>query len=229
MNKYFLSLLLVLFAATGIFAEQTFLIKDASKAFDVKIKIDSCEEELCNDKAIVYLMKKNQADAFQTFEMPEMYLRLETEKKLDGSLIEMSKEEIYGVYFVDYNFDGAEDLALSNGYYAPYGGISSDVYLFKKATGKFVKHKGLTDLESENMSVDINKKRKYIEAFTKSGCCWHETTRYKFVGNRLVKIYVFTEDATGNDGKVRITTEILVGKRWKKTTRTARIKDYYKD
>jgi hypothetical protein len=78
----------------------------------------------------------------------------------------------------DYNFDGIEDLVISNGNYAPYGGMSSAVFLFSKARGKFVKDEKLTQLASENMTVTVNKKLKYIETFTKSGCCWHQKVRY---------------------------------------------------
>jgi hypothetical protein len=227
MNKFFLLFVLLLLAAGSASAEQSFLIKNASKIFDVKIKIANCEDDVCDDKATVYLLKKNQTKIFQTIEMEEMYLRLETGRTLDGSPVEIKKEEISGLSFADFNFDGAEDLEIGNGMYAPYGGISSDVFLFSESAGKFVENAVLSALAAENMSLDINRKLKYIEAFTKSGCCWHQTTRYKFVGSRLVKIYVMTEDAARGDEKVEITTARLVGKRWKKSTKIALIKDYY--
>jgi hypothetical protein len=229
MNKFFLLIGLLLFAAPGAFAGHSFLIKDASKTFDVKIEIDRCEDDVCDDKATVSLTKKNQTQIFQKFEMAEMYLRFDTGKTLNGGTIELGRDEYYGVSFADFNFDGTEDLEIANGLYAPYGGASSDVFLFSKAAGKFAKHAGLSDLASENMSVEINKKGRYIETFTKSGCCWHQTARYKFAGNRLIKIYVFTEDGAVGGGKVRLTTETRVGKRCKKTTKVALIKDYYKE
>lgn len=69
-----------------------------------------------------------------------------------------------------------------------------------------------------------------IKTFNKSGCCWHQTTRYKIVNNRPRKVYVFTEDAAGADGeKVVLTTERLVGGRWRTKTKTALVKDYYKE
>ncbi|MGC2234784.1 MAG: hypothetical protein WA584_01315 [Pyrinomonadaceae bacterium] len=229
MNKYFLMILLLLFAATNLFAQKTFVFKKVSNNFDVKINIGNCEEDSCDDKATVFLMKKNQSKAFQTIEVEEMFLRLNENQKTKTDSAELSGDGIGGVYFEDYNFDGADDLALSNGEYAPYGGISYDIYLFSKATGKFVFNEKLSDLASENMGVDVNKKTKTIEAYTKSGCCWHETTRYRFVNSRLVKIYSYTEDATGGDDKVRLITATLVGKKWKKITKVMRIKDYYKD
>lgn len=223
MNKFFLLFAILLFAASGVVAQKSFLVKDASKIYDVKVKIEACDDGVCEGKATVYLTKKNQAQIFQTIEMQEMRLSFSSETSLDADVIEMKDDKIYGFGFVDYNFDGVEDLSLSTGPYAPYGGTSSDVFLYTKKTGKFVRHAGLSELETENMSVELNKKQKTIEAFTRSGCCFHETTRYKFVGNRLVKIYVHIEEWM-DSGKVKITTETLVGKKWRRKTKITRAK-----
>jgi len=228
MNKFFLLILITLAAAPSVFAqqkqqvEQTFIVKDASKLYDVKIKIGNCESnDVCYEAATVYLMKKNQTQAFQTFEMPEMYLGLSTDKTLDGKPLELKRGEIYGFGFADYNFDGVLDLTLSNGYNRPYGGISNDVFLFDRKKNKFVKHEALSEIETENVSVEINKKQRIIEAMTKSGCCFHKTARYRMVNNRLVKFYVQTEEWV--ESGAEITTERLVGKRWKKTFKIKRM------
>ena len=147
--------------------------------------------------------------------MPEMYLGLSMDKKLDGKPLELKRDDIYGFGFADYNFDGILDLTLSNGYNRPYGGISNDVFLFDRKKNKFVKHEALSEIETDNVSVEINKKQRIIEAMTKSGCCWNQTTRYRMINNRLVKFYVYTEEWVERGAE--ITTERLVGKRWKKT------------
>jgi hypothetical protein len=224
MNKYFLAFTFLLFAAVGVFAQQqTFLLKGESKKYDLKVVLDSCStsEDICNDKGKVLVMRKNQTEPFQTIEMEEMYLTLDTGKTLDGKPVELDKDELYGVSFYDYNFDGAEDLIVSNGNYKPYGGISSNVYLFTK--GKFVKHTGLSELETEYMTVEVDRKRRIIEAFVKSGCCFHETTRYRLVGNKLVKIYVYTEEWQDSE-TATATTETLVGKKWRRKSKTIKSK-----
>jgi hypothetical protein len=130
----------------------------------------------------------------------------------------------------DYNFDGIEDLVISNGNYAPYGGMSSAVFLFSKARGKFVKDEKLTQLASENMTVTVNKKLKYIETFTKSGCCWHQKVRYCYANNRLKKFYVFTEYTSSERSKwMNLISEMLVNGKWRKTTKRVLIKQYYKN
>lgn len=217
MSKFFLLTIITLFAAFAAFGGQTFIIKDASKIYDIKITVDKCSDEVCNEKGTVYLMKKNQTQVFQTFEMEEMYLHLDSSVALDKNIVEVKRDKIWGIALFDYNFDGIADLSIGNGYYRPYGGTSYDVFLFDKAKNKFVKHKGLTEIETENVSVDVNKKQKYIEAMTKSGCCWHQITRYRMNGTRLVKFYVYTEEWADSDN-AEITTERLVDKRWIKKT-----------
>lgn len=230
MKKYLLFIVLLLSAAVNVFAQQNFLLKDASKRFDVKIRIAKCEDDICEGKATVSLIKKGQSAAFQTIQMPNLYLELGENQKPTANLIELYGENNSGIVFDDFNFDGAEDLALRNGNEGAYGGPSYDIFLSAKPSGKFVKNAPLSQLAAENLGLfTVNKKTKTIETFSKGGCCYHETTRYKIVNNRPVKVYVFIEDAMRGDEKVRITTRTLVGGKWKTTTKTALIKDYYKE
>lgn len=222
-------ILFLLISAGNSYARETFLLKKASKNFDLKIKIDGCEEDTCEGVATVYLMKKGQSTPWQTIKMSNMFLELGENKKPTANLIELYGENNSGIVFDDFNFDGVEDLALRNGNNGSYGGPSYDIFLFTRKANKFVESADLSSLASENLGLfTVDKKAKTIETFNKSGCCWHETTRYKMVNNRPVKVYVFTEDAMSSE-KVTITTRTRVNGKWKKKVRTALIKDYYKD
>ena len=237
MKKYLFLIFVFALAATDAVAQQNFLLKDASKNFDVKIRVAKCDftdasYKTCEGRASVSLFKKNESRAFQTIEMPNLFLELGENKQPTANLIELYGENNSGVIFDDFNFDGAEDLALRNGNEGAYGGPSYDIYLFSKTGGgRFVKNAALSKLASENLGLfTVDKKEKTLETFNKSGCCYHETTRYKIVNNRPVKVYVFIEDAMSvPDGKVKLTTEKLVGGKWRKTTKTALAKDYYKE
>ncbi|MCD9188210.1 MAG: hypothetical protein LUM44_17465 [Pyrinomonadaceae bacterium] len=224
-------ILLLFLATASVFGQQNFLIKTASKNFDVQIKITKCENETCEGKAAVSISKKNSSKPFQTIRMPNLFLELGTDQKPTANLIELYGENNSGVVFDDFNFDGLDDLALRNGNDGAYGGPSYDILLFSKASNSFVKSPALTTLASENLGLfTVNKKTKTLETFNKSGCCWHQTVRYQIVNNRPKKVYVFTEDAlSGADDKIVLTTEILVNGRWKKTRKTALTKDYYKE
>ena len=235
MNKYFLIILVLIASAANVFAEETFVFKNESKIYDVKVRVESCEKEggerlICNSKGVFYLLKKGQPQILQTIEMEETYLVIADKKQKKGDVTELYGSEHVGVYFADYDFDGLEDLGVGNGSYRPYGGISFDVFLYSKTGGKFVRHAGLSHLETEMVSVDLNKKLKIIETNTKSGCCWHEKARYRFTGRRLQKFYVLTEDAMNTDGEwMEVTTERLVKGQWRRTTKKVLTKDYYKD
>ncbi len=233
MNKYFFMISLLIFGAGNVFAGETFVFKDKSKIYDVKVRVENCgaeeEKTICSGKAVFYLLKKNRSEVFQTIEMDETYLSVSGKKQTKGDLTELYGDANSGVYFMDYNFDGVKDLAVSNGFNLPYGGVSNDVFLYSKAKGKFVRSKELSELETEKMFVDVNKKLKFIETYTKSGCCWHEKARYRFVKNRLQKFYVFTEDATGGGKWVKLITERLVKGRWPTNTKPVLNDQYYKD
>jgi len=233
MNKYFFIILLLIFSSANVFAQETFVFVDKSKIYDVKVGFEKCDDDdevkICNDKATFYLSKKNQTQVFQAIEMAETYLSLSGKTRKKGDLNELYGAGNAGVYFSDYNFDGIEDLLISNGNYLPYGGISNDVFLYSKTQGKFVRNDELSQLETEYMSVNINKKLKIFETFTKSGCCWHEMARYRFINNRLQKFYVFTEDAQGDGKWMKLITETRVSGKWRKTTKRVLIKKYYKD
>ncbi len=226
MKKIFLLISLLLIITASIFAQETFLLKNASKNFDVKIKIAECEDNICQGKATVYLTKKNQTTPFQTIQLPNMYLELGKDKEPTANLVELYGENNSGVISDDYNFDGAEDFALRNGNNGAYGGPSYEVLLFSKAKNNFVKNAELTKLAGENLGMfTVDKQKKIIETFNKDGCCYHKTTRYQVINNRPKKVYVFTEDAsTAASEKVILTTETLVHGRWKKTVKYAKRK-----
>lgn len=231
MNKYFFIILLLICSAANVFAQETLIFKDKSEIYDVKVSFEKCDtsdkEMICHDKATFYLSKKKQSKVFQEIEMEETYLSLSGKRQKKGDLSELYGDQNSGVYFADYNFDGIEDLVLSNGNYLPYGGISNDVFLYSKAQGKFVRNDDLSALESDNMFVDIyDKPKKYIETVTKSGCCLHEKARYRFVNNRLQKFYVFTEDATGVGKWVKLITRRLVNGKWRTTVKRTLRKNY---
>lgn len=226
MKKLSLSLFILFLSSSAIFAQKTFLLKNASKIFDVKLQIDNCETDTCEGEAKILLVKKGQKKNFQTIEMANVLLELGADQKPTANLIELYGENNSGIIFDDYNFDGIEDLAIRNGNNGAYGGPSYDVYLFSKTKNQFVENAFLTELASNNLGMfTIDKKAKTIETFTKSGCCWHQTTRYKIVNNKPKKVYVLTEDAMNGDGEKEITTtEILMPNgKWKKKTKVRKI------
>lgn len=226
MKKISVILSVLFLFSSAAFAQKTFLLKNASKNFDVRIEISSCEEDTCEGEGTVFLSRKGQKKVFQKIEMANVFLELGTDQKPTANLIELYGENNSGIIFDDYNFDGVQDLAIRNGNNGAYGGPSYDVYLFTRTKNRFVENEMLTEIASNNLGMfTVDKKNRTIETFTKSGCCWHQTTRYKIVKNQPKKVYVLTEDAmTGGGEKEITTTEILMPNgKWKKTVKTRKI------
>lgn len=225
MKKISLILTILFLFSSAVFAQKTFLLKSASKNFDVKIEISSCEEDTCEGEATIFLSRKGRKQIFQKIEMANVFLELGRDQKPTANLIELYGDNNSGIIFDDYNFDGIEDLAIRNGNNGVYGGPSYDVHLFSKTKNRFVENASLTELASDNLGMfTIDKKAKTIETFTKSGCCWHQTTRYKIVNNKPKKVYVLTEDVMNAGENEITTTEILMPNgKWKKTSKIRKI------
>ena len=210
---------MLLLAGTAI-AQEKFEIKDASKLYNVKLEVAKCNDGMCEGKASVTLYKKHSKTPFQVFRLPETSFMLND----DGSApvnetLLYDKQSAFN--FGDFNFDGVDDIALCDGRNSGYGGPSYQVYLFSPRSGKFVHNAGLTELGQENLGMfEVDKKRKIISTFTKSGCCWHKSEEYKMVNNRPVKVFEEIEDASLPAGdKVKITTRRFVKGRWKTTVK----------
>lgn len=213
----------------GASAQKTFLLKDASKRFDIRVQVAECSESSCEGKATIELLNKSTTAVFQKIEMPEFFLELGDDLTPTTNVVELYGDNS-GIVFGDFNFDGKDDLALRNGNYGLYGGPSYDVLLYSASGRKFVLHEKLTELASNNLGLfDVDPMARTITTFAKSGCCWHQTERYVIRKNQPVKVYELTEDATVPNDKVRVTTRRLVNGRWRKSTKIYSRSKYYKE
>src|SRR5919205_1174322 len=122
-------------------------------------------------------------------------------------------EEEYSFVFDDFNFDGREDLAVCNGRDSGYGGPSYTVFLFDARAGRFNESRALSRLaEGEYLGLFFtDAKRRTLTAYSKGGCCYHETKVFRVVGDRPVLVEQVIEDATSwggaPEGYVLITTK----------------------
>lgn len=209
---------LLLAGSASVFGQTSFDIKNASKYFDIKVEVATCDEYSCKGEAKFSFYKKNAATPYQVIELPETYVQLDAGKPLVNVTRLYDDQSVVNVD--DYNFDGMEDVAICNGTNGSYGGPSYDVYLSDRRQKKFVYSEALTLLGSHLGMFTVDKKAKTLETFDKSGCCWHITERYKVVRDKPVKIFEMVEDATtGIDDRVKITTKTLVRGKWKTSVR----------
>lgn len=212
--RVFTSLFIFLTLSSAIFAQKSFEIKDASKYFDIKIKVEDCDESSCQGKGTFSFYKKGASTPYQVIEHEETYIDLEWEGKIVTEKLPYNKQSAVDVG--DYNFDGMEDVAICNGRYGNYGARSYDIYLSSKFAGKFVHNEALSELGVNYMGLfNVNKKKKTLSVYGKSGCCFHIEEEYKVVNNRPVKVYSKEEDAMSDDQRVKITTGTLVNGKWR--------------
>ena len=206
------SLFLVL--CLSVSAQKTFELKDASKYFDIKVSVAKCEDSSCTGKASFTFYKKGSATAYQVIKVDDTYVDMgEDGKPSVNQTLLYDKQSVINIG--DYNFDGMEDVAICDGQNGSYGMPSYQVYLSSKSAGKFIFDKAFSQLGTQLGMFDVDKKKKVLRTFGKSGCCWHVTEEYSVVNNRPVKTFVEEEDATiPDEKKVKITTKTLVKGKW---------------
>lgn len=212
--KNLLFVFLLLFAVS-VSAQRTFDIKNASKYFDIKIKVEKCEDSVCSGATAFSFFKKGGSKPYQVIELNDTYIDISNDgQPLVNTTMLYDQQSVVNVE--DFNFDGMEDVSLCNGQNGSYGMPSYDIYLSSRKERKFVYSKQFSDLGAHLGLFTVLKDKKQLETFDKSGCCWHITTRYDVVGGSPRKVYEMIEDATiADETKVKITTKTLVKGKWK--------------
>ncbi|MBK8465238.1 MAG: hypothetical protein IPL32_05350 [Chloracidobacterium sp.] len=214
-----LTIALVLLASASAFSQKTFDIKNASKYFDISVRVEKCEDSVCSGETAFSFFKKGGAKPYQVIMLDDTYMDISNDgKPLVNTTMLYDEQSVISVD--DYNFDGMEDVALCNGQNGSYGMPSYDVYLSSRKQGKFVHSKAFSDLGAHLGLFSVVKNKKQLETFDKSGCCWHITERYDVVGNKPRKVFEMVEDATiPDEAKVKVTTKTLVNGKWKKSVK----------
>ena len=234
MRVLLFNLVLLFFAGRVCFAQETLKIEKASREYDVVIQVQACggkeqrdDSNTCSGPARVSLYKKHAESPFQVLHLPNIELYKDT-AAFNPQTSEKPRgiyAEEYSVVFDDFNFDGKQDLAICNGRGGGYGSPSYNVYLFNKRLHKFIANRRLSRL-TEDVYLGLffpDAKKKLLIAFWKSGCCYHETEKYRVVNNRPVLIERIIEDATVGNGKfAKVTTRRLINGKW--VTRVTREK-----
>ena len=238
-------MLLVTFAlavvalARAASAAETLKVRNVSKVYDLEVRVASCggaeqdgDSNRCGGPATVKLFRKGSESPFQTLRLPNVELYKDTaafSPETSGKPRGLYAEE-YTFVFEDFDFDGEEDLAVCNGREGGYGGPSYNVYLFDKRTRRFVENRRLSELtEGPYLGLFFpDPKKKQLSAYSKSGCCYHETQVYQMVRGRPVLVEQVTEEATGvgegDELLVTTTTKKRVGGRWVVRTKRKKVK-----
>ena len=226
--------LLLALAPRASSAQETFKVRSALRGYDLTVSLSSCgdEKHACSGPALVRIYRKGAAAPLQSLSLPSVEVYRDTVEHNDGASPKPRRlyAEEYSFIGDDFNFDGAEDLAVCNGREGGYGGPSYDVFLFDKRSRRFVKSRalsGLTEAPYLGLFFPDAKKRR-LTAYSKSGCCYHETEVYAVVSNRPVLSEKVVEDATpwggAPEGFVLVTTKRRVRGRWVVSTKKEKLR-----
>lgn len=224
-------LLLALAAGQAARAQETVKSGESSMKYDVAVQPGECgaskrgggggaDEDSVPARVSIY--RKGAKSPFQVLCLPSVWVNSEQfaySPKTTAKQRVLYDDE-FSVVFDDFNFDGLEDLAVCNGRNSGYGGPSYTVFLFDRRAGRFAESPALSRL-NEGVYLGLffpDAKGKTLTAFSKSGCCYHETEVYRVVNNRPVLVEKVIEDATlgggAPEGYVLVTKRKRVGRRW---------------
>ena len=209
---------LVMLATVSAFSQTTFVIKNASKVFDVQVKVAKCDDLSCSGNVSFAIYNKRGFKPFQTIHLKETQMSLDDNGKPEiASVKEKKNGKWSSVYFNDFDFDGFEDLAVADGDNGGYRGTSYSIYLFDRNRKRFIFSPSFTRLgQGPYIGIpETNKKDRTLYVFWKSGAGFHQIERYAVSQKRPRKIYEYSENSMIGNGNRYITTKKLINGRWR--------------
>lgn len=197
------------------------LINGASRQWDFVLSVASCNSDVsyltCEGPGMLDIFAKDSGKLVQHLPAENIFIELDKQGHATTNLIEMYGDNNSGLVVDDINFDGHDDIALRTGNEGAYGSPSYTVYLYQPTPNTFVKNMALTELGSENLGLfDVDPKTKTLTTFTKSGCCWHQSSVWKVDSNQPILIEEITEavDMSAEKPTMLITTRKMVNGQW---------------
>lgn len=127
-------------------------------------------------------------------------------------------DTIRDVEFGDFNFDGLEDVAISDGMEGGYITPSYQIFTLSSKTNRYVHRPEFTKLsQGPSMGLfTVDKKKRMLFTQWREGCCYFIKEGYAIVRGRPMKISKLIVDESSADRKWDvITTSRLVKGRWK--------------
>ena len=216
---------------TGAAYGVTFVVKEASNAFDVTIRVAKCVGSSCEGAVVYSFHAKGNPRAFQIIEASHSVISLGDGGRPLVNEVRHPYSAQSAIYVADFNFDGIEDVALCTGTEGSYHTPSYDVYLGSKQAKNannaksannaktFLRSAALSKLGTHLGMFEVDPEQRRLTITDKDGCCWHVTRSYAVVSNRPVMVYELIEDGTSGKDEVTVTERTLVRGKWKTVKR----------
>lgn len=200
------------------------VINSASKQWDFVLSVAGCNTDTsyptCEGPGMLDIFAKGSGKLVQQLPAENIFIELDNKGKATTNLIEMYGDNNSGLVIDDINFDGHDDIALRTGNEGAYGGPSYAIFLYQPDSKTFVENAALTQLGSENLGLfGVDSETKTLTTFTKSGCCWHQSSIWKIEQNKPELIEEITEEAdiSADQPTLLITTRKWVDGAWQTT------------
>lgn len=149
----------------------------------------SCEEDVEEAARVLIIDRESE----QTQLKQVLYMR-----QLPDELLTVNEHEFpYGAHslimYEDFNFDGEKDFAILNGFHSCYGGPSYQVFLATE--NGFEWNEDFSELGQFYCGMfKVNQETQTLDTMAKSGCCWHEHSKFAVKNNQPYLIEQFVED-----------------------------------
>jgi hypothetical protein len=207
------SIIVTFFVPVSIFSQSSFRLSNASKNVDVVIEVGSAPNEFDLPSAKYKFFRKGAKKPFQIVSVKWIDM-WDTEPKAN-STVRYDDQSV--VNFGDFNFDGVEDVALNDGKNGGYGMPSYQVYLYSTRLNRYALSKPFTRINQDgNLGfMEVDRKKKMLYRYTKSGCCWHQTEGFIVENGVPRRVYEYTEDAMDPEKPPRAITRKLVHGKWR--------------
>lgn len=195
------------------FAAQTGTkVIENSKRVDVRVTVDECsmnQVTKCPAKFAFY-----RVDATKPFQVITVDTAFAAE------------DAAHDVIFGDFNFDGLEDVAISDGMDGGYITPSYQIFILSRTTNRYVHHEELSKLsQGPSMGLfDVDKRKRLLYTRWREGCCYFIKEGFDIINGKPRKVVKVIVDESSADRQWDvITTSKLVKGRWKTWTKRVRV------
>lgn len=193
MKRYLIGLLFGLISLS-VFSQTKLEINGFSKKYKGVLTIEKDFENKVFKKGNISIFESKTNEKIIDIDSDELTFDLDENGDVKTNVLKLPYGEQSIIIFEDFNFDGIKDLAVMDGQYSCYHGPSFRVYL--EIDNKLEFSSEFTRLAQEYCGMfQTDYKSKTIHTMTKSGCCWHQISKFKVVDNIPKPILVIEEDA----------------------------------
>ncbi len=190
-----------------------------TQQFKLAVSYKACNKdvEFCKSPAKLSLSKNKSTLVFQAFDLAHLNI-------LPASLIGHKQSNPHNsqssFIFNDFNFDGFDDFAVSDGVGGAYGRYSYRIFLYNPKQERFIKHQALSELTLAPYLelFDVDPRQQIITANSKSGCCEQSTETFVFLKGDLTLIKEVIEKYT--EQSVTTTIRRLHNNQWLEEVKT---------